>query len=124
MLQSKIRRYLKHGTLTQLRVFEAVVRQGGYTRAAAELDLAQPTVSVQVKKLTETIGAPLLEQSGRRVRLTAAGHALHEACHDLFATLATLEDVLAGLRAGKEAAPSAERAEARPEPDEHLAGGG
>ena len=98
MLQGKIRRYFKHGTLTQLRVFEAVVRHGGYTRAAAELNQAQPTVSVQVKKLTETVGMPLLEQAGRRVRPTAAGQALYEACLDLFATLSTLEDVLTGLR--------------------------
>jgi DNA-binding transcriptional LysR family regulator len=107
----KIRRYLKHGTLTQLRVFEAVVRHGGYTRAAAELHLAQPTVSVQVKKLTETVGAPLLEPAGRRVRPTPAGHALYEACLDVFATLSTLEDVLAGLRETKGPAPGDEGAE-------------
>ena len=100
----KIRRYFKHGTLTQLRVFEAVVRNGGYTRAAAELHLAQPTVSVQVRKLTETAGVPLLEMVGRRARPTAAGQALHEACLDLFAKLATLEDALDGLRAPASAA--------------------
>ena len=105
MQPGKIRRYFKHGTLTQLRVFEAVVRHGGYTRAAAELHLAQPTVSVQVKKLTETVGAPLLEMSGRRVRPTAAGNALDEACLDRFSTLATLEDVLDSLRPAKESSP-------------------
>jgi DNA-binding transcriptional LysR family regulator len=104
MQPGKIRRYLRHGTLSQLRVFEAVVRNGSYTRAAGELHLAQPTVSVQVKKLTQTVGVPLLEQAGRRIRLTPAGRALHEACLDLFTTLSTLEDVLDGLRAGKEPA--------------------
>jgi DNA-binding transcriptional LysR family regulator len=98
----RIRRYFKHGMLVQLRVFDAVVRHGGYTRAAAELHLAQPTVSVQIKKLTETVGTPLLEVTGRRVHLTAAGYALHAACLDLFATLSTLEDVLDGLRAEKD----------------------
>ena len=98
MHTGKIRRYLKHGTLTQLRVFEAVVRNGGYTRAAAELHLAQPTVSVQIKKLTQTVGAPLLEQVGRRIRPTLAGEALHQACLDLFETLSTLEDVVASQR--------------------------
>ena len=106
-MQGKIRRYFKHGTLTQLRVFEAVVRHGGYTRAAAELHLAQPTVSVQIKKLTGTVGVPLLELAGRRVRTTAAGHALYEACLELFATLSTLEDVLAGLRVSKDTVPAA-----------------
>ena len=67
MPQSKIRRYLKHGTLPQLSVFEAVARLGNFTRAAEELYMAQPTVSVQIKKLTETIGLPLFEQVGKRI---------------------------------------------------------
>ena len=58
MQQGKIRRYLKHGMLPQLRVFEAVARHGSFTRAAEELYLAQPTVSVQIRKLTETVGLP------------------------------------------------------------------
>jgi DNA-binding transcriptional LysR family regulator len=105
MNPARIRRYFKHGTLVQLRVFDAVVRHGGYTRAAAELHLAQPTVSVQVRKLTETVGTPLLELTGRRVRPTAAGCLLHEACVDLFTRLSALEDALEGLRAGKDPAP-------------------
>ena len=56
MLRTKIRKYLKHGTLRQLSVFEAVARLGSFTRAAQELHMAQPTVSVQIKKLSEKIG--------------------------------------------------------------------
>ena len=59
MQQGRIRRYLKHGTLPQLRVFEAVARHGSFTRAAEELYLAQPTVSVQIRKLTETVGCAM-----------------------------------------------------------------
>ena len=59
MLQSGIRRYLRHGTLPQLRVFEASARLGNLTRAAEELHIAQPTASVQIRKLTETVGLPL-----------------------------------------------------------------
>jgi len=102
MQADKIRRYFRHGTLPQLRVFEAVVRHGSFTRAGEELHLAQPTVSVQIRKLTETAGLPLLETAGRRVQPTAAGRALYEACHDLFDTLACIEDVLDGLRSKKE----------------------
>jgi LysR family transcriptional regulator, low CO2-responsive transcriptional regulator len=102
----RIRRYFKHGTLGQLRVFEAVVRHGGYTRAAAELHLAQPTVSVQIKKLTETVGTPLLEVRARRVHPTAAGYELHKACLDLFARLSALEDALDSLQAEKNSAPT------------------
>jgi DNA-binding MarR family transcriptional regulator len=103
----KTRRYLKHGSLPQLRVFEAVVRHGSFTRAAEELHLSQPTVSVQVRKLTETAGVPLLEPIGKRVQPTTAGRALYEACRDIFDTLACVEDVLAGLRVPKEARPRA-----------------
>ena len=108
MTADGIRRYFRHGTLVQLRVFEAVVRHGSYTRAAAELHVAQPTVSVQMRKLAETVGAPLLEVRGRHVRVTAAGRALHEACHDLFARLSMLDDALDGLRAEEEPAPAPE----------------
>lgn len=98
MPRSKIRRYLKHGTLPQISVFEAVARLGSYTKAAEELYMAQPTVSVQMKKLTETVGLPLVEQIGKRVHLTEAGRAVHAACGDLFSALAKLEDTLTGIR--------------------------
>jgi len=98
MPQSKIRRYLKHGTLPQISVFEAVARLGSYTKAAEELFMAQPTVSVQMKKLTETVGLPLVEQIGKRVHLTEAGRAVTAASAKLFATLAELEEQLANIR--------------------------
>ena len=99
MLQPNIRRYLTHGTLPQLRVFEASARLGSFTRAAEELHIAQPTASVQIKKLSETVGLPLFEQVGRRVYLTDAGQRLYEGCHDVFRALSTLEETLNGLRA-------------------------
>lgn len=99
MLQPGIRRYLKHGTLPQLRVFEASARLGSLTRAAEELHIAQPTASVQIKKLSETIGLPLFEQVGRRVFLTEAGQRLYAGCHDVFRALSVLEETLNGMRA-------------------------
>lgn len=98
MPRTKIRRYLKHGTLPQISVFEAVARLGSYTKAAEELFMAQPTVSVQMKKLSETVGVPLVEQIGKRVHLTEAGRAMHKTCGDLFAALAALEEELAKIR--------------------------
>ncbi len=98
MPQSKIKRYLKHGTLPQLGVFEAVARLSSYTRAGEELYLAQPTVSVQIKKLTETIGLPLFEQVGKRVHLTDAGRELYTACQEIFEKLVAVEDRFASLR--------------------------
>jgi DNA-binding transcriptional LysR family regulator len=99
MLQQGIRRYLRHGTLPQLRVFEASARLGSLTRAAEELHIAQPTASVQIKKLTETIGLPLFEQVGRRVYLTDAGQHLYAGCHEVFRAFSTIEETLNGLRA-------------------------
>ena len=101
MPQSKIRRYLKHGTLPQLSVFEAVARLGSFTRAAEELYMAQPTVSVQIKKLGESIGLPLFEQVGRKVHLTDAGRLLYSACQEMFAALTRVEDSFADLRGMK-----------------------
>jgi DNA-binding transcriptional LysR family regulator len=98
MLQSKIRRYIKHGTLPQLSVFEAVARLGSFTRAAEELYMAQPTVSVQIKKLTETVGLPLFEQVGKRVHLTEAGRELSNVCQDIFKRLDSAEDGFANIR--------------------------
>jgi DNA-binding transcriptional LysR family regulator len=67
-----LRRYFRHGLFPQLMVFEAVARLGSVTRAAEELHLAQPTVSTQIKKLSEALGLTLFEQRGRQLHLTAA----------------------------------------------------
>ncbi len=99
MLQAAIRRYLKHGTLPQLRVFEASARLGSLTRAAEELHIAQPTASVQIRKLTETVGLPLFEQVGRRIYLTDAGQRLYAGCNEVFRAFSGLEEALNGMRA-------------------------
>jgi LysR family transcriptional regulator, low CO2-responsive transcriptional regulator len=104
MPHSNIQRYLRHGTLSQLRVFEASARLGSFARAAEELSMAQPTASVQIKKLSEAIGLPLFEQVGKRTYLTEAGRCLHAACADIFGALARLEEAVSamrGLRCGR-----------------------
>ncbi|MBX3623229.1 MAG: LysR family transcriptional regulator [Rhizobacter sp.] len=64
---------LKSTTFRQLAAFNAVARLGSVSRAAAELHLTQPAVSIQLKLLEESAGAPLLEREGRGVRLSEAG---------------------------------------------------
>lgn len=98
MPQPRIRRYLKHGTLPQLRVFEACVRLGSGTRAAQELHMAQPTASVLLKKLSETVGMPLFDQVGKRIQLTEAGEQVHACCEEVFRTLCQMEEAIEGLR--------------------------
>jgi len=98
MKHAALRRYFRHGTLTQLSVFEAVARHGSFTRAGEELHLAQPTVSVQMKKLAESLGVKLFAQCGRRIELTEAGNELHIGVQELFGQLADLESRLIDLR--------------------------
>ncbi|MBW0100825.1 LysR family transcriptional regulator [Pseudonocardia sp. KRD291] len=64
--------------LHQLRYFVAVAHEGSFTAAAARLYLAQPSLSVQIRKLEQDVGARLFERTGRQVVLTAAGAALLE----------------------------------------------
>ena len=58
---------MKQATLHQLQILGAIARHGSFTRAAAALELTQPTVSQQIKRLTQTIGMPLFEQLGKQV---------------------------------------------------------
>ena len=67
---------MKHATLRQLKVFEAVARHLSFSRAAEELHLTQPAVSTQVGKLEEHAGNPLFEQFGKKIYLTPAGSEL------------------------------------------------
>ncbi len=99
MPRPALRRYFRHGLFPQLMVFEAVARQHSVTRAAEELHLAQPTVSTQLKKLSETLGLTLLEQRGRGLQLTSAGRELQRACEELIGLFERTEERLAALRA-------------------------
>lgn len=87
-----------HATLQQLRLFEAVARLKGVTRAAEEVHLTQPAVSIQIKRLEEHIGSPLIEQVGRRINLTVAGQEVYDACRDVLQRLGDLEAALDDLR--------------------------
>jgi DNA-binding transcriptional LysR family regulator len=98
MSRAKLRRFFRHGLLPQLFVFETVARLGSVTRAAAELHLAQPTVSQQIRKLAETLELTLFEQQGRNLQITPAGRALHEVCKELSALFTRAEDLLATFR--------------------------
>ncbi len=62
--------------LTALRSFVTVAEAGGVTRAAQQLHLTQSAVSMQLKRLEEALGQPLLDRSGRGVALTAQGEQL------------------------------------------------
>jgi LysR family transcriptional regulator, low CO2-responsive transcriptional regulator len=93
---------LIHATLHQLKVFEATARHGSFTRAAEELYLTQPTVSIQVKQLTKAVGLPLFEQIGKRLYLTQAGQKLLETCQEIFEGLDQFEMSVSDLKGMKQ----------------------
>jgi LysR family transcriptional regulator, low CO2-responsive transcriptional regulator len=93
---------LNQATLHQLKVFEAAARHASFTRAAEELFLTQPTVSMQIKQLTKSVGLPLFEQVGKRLYLTEAGRELFLTCRQIFETIAQFEMKVADLKGLKQ----------------------
>lgn len=95
---------MRHASLRQLKVFESIARHMSFTRAAEELHLTQPTVSMQIKKLADEIGMPLFEQVGKKIFLTDAGRELFDACRDVLGRLDQLNmafDEMKGLKKGR-----------------------
>ncbi|MHB1566746.1 MAG: LysR family transcriptional regulator [Acidiferrobacter sp.] len=95
---------LNHWTLQQLRLFEAVARHRSYTRAAEELCLTQPAVHIQVKRLEEAIGLPLIERVGKKLLLTRAGEEVYETTLAVMTNLKTLSGTITDMK-GKVAGP-------------------
>lgn len=93
---------MNQATLHQLKVFEAVARHSSFTRAAEELFLTQPTVSMQVKQLSKVVGMPLFEQIGKRLYLTAAGRELYSTCREIFDRLSQFESAISDLKGMKQ----------------------
>jgi len=89
---------IRHTTFRQMQIFEAVVRLGSFTRAAEELFLTQPTVSTQLKKLTDVMELPLVDQSGRKLKPTEAGESLYLAIRQIFDCMADLDTRMADLK--------------------------
>ncbi|MBY0576343.1 MAG: LysR family transcriptional regulator [Gallionellaceae bacterium] len=91
-------------TLRQLQVFEKVASHLNYSRAAEELYLSQPAVSMQIKQLEGHIGLPLFEQMGKKIFLTEAGRELFHYSRSISQQLAEMEalfDEMKGLGQGK-----------------------
>lgn len=92
-----------HITLRQLQMFDAVAQCGSFSKAAQQLHLSQPAVSMQVKQLEETAGMPLFEQIGKKIFLTDAGREVQRACQGVAREIADLGNSLndlKGLRRG------------------------
>jgi DNA-binding transcriptional LysR family regulator len=97
-------RGVRDATVRQLQILVAVAKHRSLTRAAEELRLTQPAVSMQVKALERLAGLPLLERAGRRIALTEPGAELLGHAQAVLRSLCDADDALAalrGLKAGK-----------------------
>lgn len=93
-----------HVTLRQLQLLMALAQTGSVTGAARACHVTQPTVSMQLKELADSVGLPLHEPVGRQVRLTAAGEAVLESARTIVGEVDALEQRIAamkGLRQGR-----------------------
>ena len=95
---------MKNATLRQLKVFETVARHLSFSRAAAELHLTQPAVSIQIRTLEGHVGVARFEQLGKKVYLTQGGAELLHHCRAIIQQFQDAEDAMAqftGISGGK-----------------------
>jgi DNA-binding transcriptional LysR family regulator len=85
-------------TLRQLEVFEAVARNRSFTRAAEELHLSQPAVSMQIRQLEENLGLPVFEHIGKKFFLTDPGQEMFQYARRIAEILAQAEELLEETR--------------------------
>lgn len=85
-------------TLRQLKVFERVARRLSFTRAAEELFLTQPAVSMQIKQFEDAVGLPLFERLGKKIYLTPAGEELYQLSRTIARELDEAEQIIEELK--------------------------
>ncbi|AKO98261.1 LysR substrate-binding domain-containing protein [Marinovum sp. SP66] len=85
-------------TLRQLRYFEALARHGHFGQAAAACSVSQPALSVQIKDMEETLGAPLFERGTRQARLTGFGEALAPRVREILGAVDELGEMARATR--------------------------
>jgi DNA-binding transcriptional LysR family regulator len=85
-------------TFRQLKVFESVARNGSFTRAAGELHLTQPAVSMQIKQFEENLGLPLFEHLGKKIYLTEAGREMYNYSRRIAQLVDEAEEVIEDIK--------------------------
>lgn len=70
--------------LRQLEAFYLVIKKKSFTRAAEELNVTQPAVTIQVKSLEKSLNLKLIQQVGKRMQLTEAGELLYQYAEKIF----------------------------------------
>jgi DNA-binding transcriptional LysR family regulator len=87
-----------HVTFRQLKVFESVARHLNFTRAAEELHLTQPAVSMQIKQLEQAVDLPLFEHMGKKVFLTHAGNEMYHYSRSIAQMLDEADEVFEEIK--------------------------
>ncbi|WP_437879936.1 LysR family transcriptional regulator [Pseudomonas sp. LRF_L74] len=93
-----MRKSLMRMTLRQLQIFRAVCESRSYSRAAEEMSLTQPAVSLQIRQLEELVGQPLFDYVGKKLHLTGAAEALRKTSEEIFGHLESLDMHLSDLQ--------------------------
>lgn len=94
---------MKNATLRQLRVFASVAKHLSFVRAAEELSLTAPAVSMQIKELEAAVGLPVFDRTSRQVSLTMVGEYVLAHSRRVLSAMRDAEDLVArfrGLKAG------------------------
>ena len=88
----------------QLYIFHTVARLGSFSKAAQELSVSQPAVSIQVRELEDTMGCALIHRMRRGLRLTDTGEAVYSYTQRIFALANEMQNAvqdIQGLKSGK-----------------------
>lgn len=83
---------IKHITIHQMRLFHSLATHLSFTKVANKLHLSQSGVSIQIKRLAESVGTPLIEKIGKKIYLTDAGKELYAATDDVLNRLELLNN--------------------------------
>jgi DNA-binding transcriptional LysR family regulator len=89
---------MKSLTIRQLQVFVCAARHLSFARAAEELHLTQPAISMQVKELESAVGLPLFDRGGRRIALTTPGEYFLVHARRMLAALKDAADAMARMK--------------------------
>jgi LysR family transcriptional regulator, low CO2-responsive transcriptional regulator len=89
---------MKNVTLRQLRAFVAVAGHGNFARAALDLSLTPPAVTMQIKELEREVGLPLFDREPKQIRLTLTGEYLLTHARRVLGELKNAQDMVARLR--------------------------
>ena len=89
---------MRNASLRQLKAFVTVARHLSFARAAEELHLTPPAVSLQVSQLERDVGLPLFDRRAKTVNLTMPGEYLLVYARRMLSTLKEADDAMARLR--------------------------